>query len=95
MAASICYHNFLVALVLHWAPSSKCGVQYTHMVRNSYTIRQSSVQGDSVNPTTACHCCGLHEVPLVLSVIQPYTLLEKDVAYLELTAEKKTVVSDI
>lgn len=49
---------------------------------------------ETVNPTAAHHCCGLHEVPLVLSVNQPSTLLEKVAAYLEQTAERNTEVLD-
>lgn len=71
------------------------GLQAVSVGSNTHTSGIATPSGKALfretlaNPTTAYHCCGLHEVPLVLSVIQPNALLEKDAAYLGQTAGKK------
>lgn len=71
------------------------GLQAVSVGSNTHTSGIATPSGKAlfretlVNPTTAYHCCGLHELPLVLSVIQPNALLEKDAAYLGQTAGKK------
>lgn len=71
------------------------GLQAVSVGSNTHTSGIATPSGKAlfretlVNPTTAYHCCGLHEVPLVLSVIQPNALLEKDAAYLGQTDGKK------